>query len=505
MSINEKTPIIVGVAQTIQRDIDPAAAKGPIDLMVDVCRATARDAAITDAEFSNVDSLSMVDIITGNYPDAVGLLSERLAINPGDRHKPKAGGNTPQMLINQAAERISLGEIKLALVTGAETLNSLMQAGKNKVAPGWTERDNVPPQPAVGDFVGTAPYEMPYALQFPINAYPIFETAIRANKGRSHEEHGLKIGEMFSKFTEVAAQNPNAWFPVARTAEEIATPTDHNRYVGFPYTKYMNAVIRVDQAAAVLLTSVGEAKRMGIDPAQWVYLIGCADALDHWFVSERDNFHSSPAIRVAGEQALRMAGLQISDIDQFDLYSCFPAAVQIGREALGIAENDPRPLTVTGGLPYHGGPANNYVSHSITTMVERIRANPEIKGMNTALGWYVTKHAMGIYSAEPGVNTNGGWKREAPATYQAEIDALPKTEIETTPNGEATIESYTVMHSQAGPARAVIAGRLENKKRFWAETPNDPDVWNELMTTEGVGRRGKVTAGDKVNTFELKD
>ena len=156
----------------------------------------------------------------------------------------------------------------------------------------------------------------------------------------------------------------------------------------------------VDQGAALILTSVGEARRLGISEEKWVYLWGCGDATDHWFITERVDYHSSPAIRAAGQRALGMAGVTLDEITSFDLYSCFPSAVQIGRDMLGIAHDDPRPLTVTGGLPYFGGPGNNYVTHSVAAMTERLRADRAAIGMVTGNGWYVTKHSAGILSSQ---------------------------------------------------------------------------------------------------------
>src|SRR4029077_8013857 len=209
------------------------------------------------------------------------------------------------------------------------------------------------------------------------------------------------LGALCSRLSAVAAENPYAWFRAARAPDEIATPGPSNRMIGFPYPKLMNAIIEVDQAAAVLMTSVAEARALGIPRDRWVYLRGTGQAHDRWFVSERVDYTSSPAIREAGRQTLDSAGITIDRVDHLDLYSCFPAAVQIGRDMLGIAPDDPRPLTVTGGLPYFGGPGNNYSMHDIAETMARGRTRPGSIGLVTALGWYLTKHAVGIYAGEP--------------------------------------------------------------------------------------------------------
>src|SRR5262249_49801438 len=231
--------------------------------------------------------------------------------------------------------------------------------------------------------------------------HTVCENGLRAGAGQPTETPRRRPGRLCAGLSAVAAKNPQAWFPHARRADEIATVSPRNRMIGFPYPKLMNAIIEVDQAAAVLMTSVAEARALGIPQARWVYLWGSGQAHDRWFVSDRVDYVSSPAIREAGRQALAAAGIGIDRVHYFDVYSCFPAAVQIGCEALGIAADDPRPLTVTGGLPYFGGAGNNYAMHAIAEMMARVRARPGSIGLVTALGWYITKHAIGVYSATP--------------------------------------------------------------------------------------------------------
>lgn len=327
-------------------------------------------------------------------------------------------------------------------------------------------------------------------LYFPVNTYPLFENAIRGELGRSVAAHQLEIGKLFSEFTKVAADNPHAWFPTYRSPEEIATESEKNRYVGYPYTKYMNSIIRVDQAAAVVMTSVAKARELGIPEDRWVYLHGCADANDLWYVTERVNYHSSPAIRTMGRKAFAMAGMTAADMDYLDLYSCFPSAVEIGAKELGFALDDPRGFTVTGGLPYFGGAGNNYVMHSIATMMDRLRANPGSKGLCTANGWFVTKHSMGIYSTQP---REGTWEREDPASYQAELDAMDHPVVDEAPSGAGKVETYTVVHGRGGPEFAIVIGRLgETGHRFVAHTPADEAT---LQGNDGPRYAGRARQG----------
>ena len=184
------------------------------------------------------------------------------------------------------------------------------------------------------------------------------------------------------------------------------------------------------------------------------------------------NYHTSPAIRMIGKKAFAMAGLDVGDLSYIDLYSCFPSAVELACRELGIAEDDPRGLTITGGLPYFGGAGNNYVMHSVATMLDKLRAKPGAFGLCTGNGWYVTKHSAGIYSTKP---TEGHWQREDPKSYQKEIDAEPHPEVVEKPEGAAKIETYTVVMDRKGKRFGIVVGRLENGKRFLANTPDDDD------------------------------
>ena len=478
-----------------------------MDMMAEAAKLAVEDAGLGPDALAQVDSVRMVEVLSGIYEDHVDVLTRRLGIEARDRIYTDTGGNSPQMLVNATAEALAEGHVEFALLCGAEVLASLAAAHRAGVVPDWIERDGAeasmyrPPSEATSDF------EAPYGLQRPINVYPLFENALRAHYGWSIEEHFNQLGRLFSRFSEVAAENPKAWFQKVYSPEEIATVSKDNRMVGFPYTKLMNAIIRVDQSAAVLMTTFGKARDLGIDPSRFVYLHGCADAKDHWYVTERANFYSSPAIQLAGAKALDMAGWSIGDIEYFDLYSCFPSPVELTRDALGIDLEDPRPLTVTGGHPYHGGPGSNYVMHAIATMMERLRADPASKGLCSAVGWYNTKHAIGVYSTQP---VEGPWAREDPTRYQAEIDAGPKVELAPSPDGTGTVETYTVICGRSGPERGLIVGRLEDDRRFLALTPDDPALYERMMCVEAIGQRGRVESGQPhtradapVNTFHF--
>jgi acetyl-CoA C-acetyltransferase len=426
-------------------------------------------------------------------------LARRLGVSPRELVYTPGGGNMPQVAVNRACERISRGESRIALIAGAEALRTELAARRAGVALDWSEDAPAPPDEWGGHRSGFSEHEAAHGMRGAINMYPLFEQAIRGARARTIEEHSAALGRLFSRFAEVASKNPLATRARAYAPDEIVTPTAENPLIGFPYTKLMTANAYVDQAAALILCSEAKADELAIPIAKRVYLHGCAQANDHWFVTERPDFHSSPAIRRVTTKTLEMAEKTLADVDLFDLYSCFPSAVEIACQEMGLAEDDPRALTVTGGLPYFGGPGNNYVTHAIAEMVERLRARPGSFGLVTANGNYVTKHAAGLYSTAP---LAGPWQREDPAVLQREIDGLPKAPFTEKPDGTAVIETYTVMHSKDGPELGIVVGRLRpSGVRFIANTTSDRATLQDLESRDALGREGIVQSTEGCNQF----
>lgn len=501
----DRIPVLVGVGQVTEKEPDLERLSSPVDLMEQATWKALADAGIGRERLADLDVLAVVRSFqesTRNSPEA---LARRIGAGDARQWLTPNGGNMPQYLVNRYAEAIARGEIRFALFSGAEAIDNFRRLKKAGLTPDWNEPSDRDPDYLVPDKPMSNKVENAHGTLIPANAYPLYENALRGHYGETIEQHQRAMGELFAPFTEVAAEHPQAWYPIRRSAEEIATATPQNRYVGWPYTKYMNAMNQINQSATLLLMSVGMAKQLGVDESKWIYLHGCADANELWNVTERENYYSSPAIRTMGQKAFAMAGRSVDEMDFIDLYSCFPSAVQIARDELGIARNDPRQLTVTGGLPFHGGAGNNYVMNSIASMVDKLRANPGRFGLVTANGGYLTKHSAGIYSTTPSPVPSQGsepWVREDPALYQAEIDAIAHPPLEEKPSGKAGIETYTVLFGRDGePQAAIVVGRLENDARFLAHTPQDGDLLKAMTQEDFLGRSGTVVAGDPVNVF----
>ncbi|MGH7806431.1 MAG: acetyl-CoA acetyltransferase, partial [Candidatus Binatia bacterium] len=280
----DRIPIIVGAAQLTQKDVDPAAALEPLAMMAETSRLAAADAGATEALLARADCVGVVNILGHDYGNAPRALAERVGASPTTELYTAIGGNSPQFLVNEVAARIADGRVGLALLSGAEALATAARARRGRIDLAWTPASDGPRPETIGaDKPGTNAHESTHGLQMPIQVYPLFENALRARTGRSPETHLGALGELYAGFSRIAADNPYAWFRSPRTAEEISMVTPSNRMIGFPYPKLMNAIMDVDQAASLVMTSVATARALGIPEDSWVYLLGAADAHDHWY------------------------------------------------------------------------------------------------------------------------------------------------------------------------------------------------------------------------------
>ena len=506
--IVDSTPILIGCGEVTDLTTPIEAARSPFDLIAQAGALALADTGIE--KFADViDTVAMLRLFSdtshrfrtrlGTSSNPPKSVARRLGIQAHRTLYTWNGGNMPQYLVNTLAEAIAQGEVRAAMIVGGEALRTQHGVERANLSIDWTEDPGGQPELMGDPRRGWSDYEDRHNMRAAITMYPLIENAIRGARQRSAPEHLQAMGRLFARFAQVAADNPLATRRQGYSAEHLATVDGDNRWIGFPYPRLMNANAFIDQAAALIMTSVGEARRLGIHESKWVYLHGCADANDHWYVSERMQLHASPAIRLGIRRAMAMAARSLADIHFFDLYSCFPSAVEIACQETGLAEDDPRGLTVTGGLPYFGGPGNNYVTHSISEMMKRLRKSPGSFGLVTANGNYITKHSFGVYSTTP---FRGAWQRESPGILQSELDALPKAPLVESASGAATIESYTILHNKNGPEFAVVIGRLkENGNRFLANTPAESAVFHDLQENEGLGRPGFVRHHEGRNTF----
>ncbi|MFZ5572491.1 MAG: acetyl-CoA acetyltransferase [Thermodesulfobacteriota bacterium] len=480
-------PVIVGISQYTQPK-DAACPLDPLGLMARTGREAFEEAGGGNL-LRQCDTIRVINLVSYPYADACGELGRTLGINPGKTVYGGIGGNSPQMFVNQAAAEIAAGNSRVTLIAGAEAAASVRRFQKSNTAPDWPA-GGIPQRIDTDNREGFSPLESRHNFLIPAFAYAMLENALRHALGRDLEDHRLAMGRLFERFARAASRNPRAWVREAYTADAITLTGPDNRMVCFPYTMRMIANYFVDQSAAIVMTSEETADEIGIHPSRRIYPMGGAGLCNIWNMSRRADLTDSPALREAIWLALDQAGIRTEDIDFFDLYSCFPSAVEIACRELGIPENDPRDLTVTGGLPYFGGPGNNYSLHAIAGVVERLRANPGQKALVTALGWYNTKWAVGIYGSLPGAHP---WEESDYSAIQERIDAEALPEPLEAAEGNLCIETYVIGHGRAGePDHGIVLGRLENGRRAFARIDAAPRILEEMEKTELIGLSGRV-------------
>ncbi|MFM8972438.1 MAG: acetyl-CoA acetyltransferase [Actinomycetota bacterium] len=505
MTIDPRTPVIVAVGQREQRPTDPRDALEPIDLLAEAAR-TADGSLGAASLIGRADTIAVVEFMSAPYPDPGRALARRIGADPARTVTTTIGGNTPQMLVHHFGRAIHAGEADVVLLGGVETVYSRSRARRTDppVELPWGAHDAGDPACATvlgDDRPGTSDYENAHGAIAPTSMYPLFETAIRRAEGRTIEEHRRAVASLWEHFAAVAATNPHAWSPRALSGDEITLPSPDNRMVTFPYTKRMCANIQVDQAAAILLCSFGTARAAGVPSDLMVFPWSGAEANDHFHVSERWSLADSPAISAAVADALGAAGIGLDDVARFDLYSCFPSAVQLALRATGLAgpAADPRPLTVTGGLGFAGGPGNAYVVRSIAAMVEACRRDPGSFGLVTALGWYATKHAAGIYSTTP--------KPDGPVFVpktrtQAVVDAQPSRRPAGAYSGEAEIEATSIVMDRDGsPAFGLVTLLTPDGDRAFANS-TDVGLLSAMTVEAWEGRVARVRGDGPTNVVE---
>ena len=480
-----RLPVLVGVAQSTVRPPDGPAPE-PLAWWESVARAAAADAGAPQL-IERLDSLRVVFCQSWQYDDPAGRLAERLGVDPAHRHYTGISGTVPLVQLTEAARDIAAGRCSAVLVVGAESLATKRALKKAGERPAWSHRHPSPPAYPIERMPPDT--ELAHEVFQAWETFALFDVARRGARGVSFADEQAERGAMMAPMTAVAAKNPHAWFPVERSAAELVTPTADNRLVGWPYTKFTVAVMDVDMAAAALLVSTELADALGIDADRRVHLHGSGYAEDPWTVAAHPDLASSPAMRAASQAALQQAGVAVDDVEHLDLYSCFASSLRFACDALGLDPLDRRGLTVTGGLPFAGGPASNYTLHSVASMVERLRAQPGSYGLVSGVGMHLTKHAFTVWSTEPGAPPAAA----APAPEPAELAVVDSYE------GPAEVAAYTVAHGRDGAPQSGLLVVDVPDGRAYARV-REPDLLAEAEERELVGRRVTVASDGRVNT-----
>jgi acetyl-CoA C-acetyltransferase len=476
MNREDSLPIIVGVGQVVDhwdgRDLDQSSS--PISLITESIKRAQADAGVFDL-VEKIDTLAVVRAYTDslrkpfdpfgkakNFPAAV---IEAASLSPKRTIYSTAGGEQPQSLVNELSEDIARGDIRMAMITGGEALATLKTALKKQLALDWSsEADaDIEDRGTQTDFISK--YEMVNGMGLPPQTYAAMEQALRARLGMSKVQYLDYMGGICAGLCKTAQQNPYSQYPQAKSAEFLATASKDNYPICDPYLKWLIAQDAVNQASTLILTSVGYAKELGIDPDQWIYLHGYSDVKEK-LVSERPDLSKSKALELAISGAISSAGIAAGDIAYRDIYSCFPIVVHLASEVLGLDPVSDQ-MSMTGGLSFFGGAGNNYSTHAIATVVEKLRQDRQAYGLVLANGGFMSKQSAGVYSAK----TPQAWAEISSKALQTEVDAQPECKL-LNEDCTAVIEAYTVRHDRNGITHAYLFAR-NDQGRVMAVAPAD--------------------------------
>ena len=502
------TPVIVGVGQYTERIDDPDyRGMSAVDLATEAVRAALADtgvAAATVAEaVHTVYGLRQFEISgpmpatlgkSNNYPRSV---MRRVGGDPARVVLEPVGGQSPQKLVTEAGTAIAAGEFDVAMIMGSEPGSTARYFANRDDKPDFTEHvDGQLEDRGHQIHQYFTEYTASHGLTGAAVQYGLLDNARRARLGMGVAEYLRTMAELFAPMSKVAAKNPFSSSPVERSVEEIITVTDDNRMICDPYPRLLVARDQVNQGAAAVLMSVDAARRLGVPEDKWVYVHGHSDMAEQGLL-ERIDLGASPAAVHAAREALRVAQIDVDDVATFDLYSCFPFPVFVVCEALGLDGDDPRGLTVTGGLPYFGGPGNSYSLHAIAETVVKMRETPGQFGFVGANGGTMSKYSVGIYSTRP-----VDWRTDRSAELNAEVAALPTVPVTEWPEGRGTVETYSVRYDW--PVRTgVIIGRSDaDGSRFMAIT-EDEDLVALMCEGDPLGAAITVRRDGKVNRATL--
>lgn len=491
MTISDNTPVLVGIGEYVDRPEDPATALEPAALIARALHAADADAG--GAMLARVDSIDLVALVSWRYADPVALVCQMAGISPARQTNASFGGETPIRLIHEAAIRILRGEQKAAAIVGGEALHARLRARREKVQLPWTplvSREDEVQYPSAR--FAMSPVARQLGMRDPAQIYPLYEMATQAAWGQTPEEAQKESAALWAQYAQAAAANPYAWIRKAPQAEEIGTVSADNRLINWPYPKLMVANPNVNQAAAIIVTSVGEARAAGVPEDRMVFLWGGACAVEPEDYLLRDSFAHSTAQQAVLESVTGLVGGDATRFDRMELYSCFPVVPKMALRTLGL-EGSGRSPTVTGGLTFFGGPLNNYMSHAVCAMVREMRAAPDTVGLLYGQGGYVNKHHAIVVSTTP--------PREplaATCSVQESADALrgPVPPLLENYQGPVVIETYTIRYGRdGGPIEGVIVGRTADGGRVMARVmPDDESSMSLLQSTTqtAVGAAGHV-------------
>ena len=446
MTFNTRQPVLVGIGTCMQREDELARAKEPMDLMLEAVRRAGVDAGSALA----LMGVERIAVPKGrwHYRNPAGEIAHAIGADSATTVLASVGV-LQQSLVGDACSRIAAGEIDSALIAGADAGHRILRARQLGTRAQERQQEDAPDVSLEPKEELLHPAELRAGMRMPVALYAILESAWRAKQGLTVCAHRQKLGTLYQRFSEIAAGNPQAWRRTPLSAAEISEASDRNPMQAFPYTRLHCATWNVDQAGALLICSAAKAQALGIAQGKWVYASASSESNHMVPVSARADLGGCIGARLAGRAALDAADIAASQLDLVELYSCFPVAVEAYAHELDIPLT--QDLTVTGGMPFAGGPFNNYVVQATCRMAALIREGRGRTGLVSSVSGILTKQGFGLWTSQPparGFGFKDVTAQTAGVTETREVvDAF---------HGKGVVAGYTVLHDKGQAPRALV-------------------------------------------------
>ncbi len=487
--LDPRSPLLVGVGAVQQKEPNFEVAAEAIELMAQSLFLAAEDLCEKGGS-GLLQHLDQVQVPKGiwSYPDPARMLAERVGAGTATTVLGEIGV-LQQTLMSRACEQIAAGDVDMVAVVGGEAKYRALCAQKAGREAGETEQIATEPDLTLHpDSDLWSEVESAAGLGMPVGYYAIMDSALRYQQGLSPDAHRDEMARMYSRFSEVACSNPDAWADEIVDEAFVREHAPKNRMLAWPYTKLHNSQWNVDQASALIFCSVAKAQELGIPANRWIYPLATTESNFMSVVSARPELGACPGFRHAGQAAMALTGVDFSAIRLRELYSCFPLAVRSQLQEFGMTADD-GDLTVTGAMTFGGGPLNNFVLQSTVRMAQLLREQPREVGLVTSVSGMLTKQACALWSAKPGEQA---WQF-ADVTEQARADS-PLRELVVSYTGSGNVAGYTVLFQGDVPWRGVVVADLPGGSRTVAYC-EDTDVIQHMMHSEFCGQPVQLSAG----------
>lgn len=489
------TPVIVGVGQLIDRPDENEDGLEPLNLIIKALEIADEDSCYKF--LAKTDYIDIQNITSRSYENISGMIIHRLNLSPNHCVYHDVSGELPIKNLCEAANRIANGSSKVSVICGGESTWSVKRAKNRELILGsWsgTESNSESWIPKVEDIVRK------YHLHLPVRAYALYENACRSKWKQSIIEAQRESGELQKRASEIASSNDFSWTKSRKNIDNIIMPSTKNKLIAWPYTKLMVANNNLNSGTAIIITSLGLANELGINPKKLIYIHAGGYASEPDSILERDSYYHSSAMEAVFDRIFTANNLTMKDIVYTEIYSCFPCVTKMAKRIIHPQLN--QDLTVVGGMTFCRGQLSNFMSQAIVDMVRKLRIKGTY-GMLYGNGHYLT-HAAGtiISTQRPStkllpINLN---LQDRANSKMGEIpDLIGQYE------GAGIIETYTLVYNKNSIELFwIIVARTPENKRFVAITKQNASRGHAPSLNSSIdinGMHGKSIIQDGYNIW----